>query len=147
MSVWTRPAPPVESSIHHVGMRVTDLERSIRFYQQALGFELNHAYEMIDKSGRVAWLINEAGAQVELFQLNDYEATPGWSHPTNALARGHAHFSLYVHDIEARFERAVGAGARVLWGPRYAAPLETQTAYIADPDNNLVEFVKIPHEA
>jgi lactoylglutathione lyase len=124
-------------------MRVDDLDRSVKFYGDAFGFRFVRSYEMLDGDGRVAFLINDAGEQLELFELKEFEATPGWAHPTAALSRGHAHFALYVHDIEASFDRAVAAGARVLWKPRFASPLQTHTAYLADPDNNLVEFVKI----
>jgi catechol 2,3-dioxygenase-like lactoylglutathione lyase family enzyme len=132
-----------EASIHHVGMRVADLERSVAFYEEAFGFTFVRSYEMLDGDGRVAFVVNEAGEQLELFELEGFEPTPSWEHPTPALARGHAHVALHVTDIEGCFARAVAAGARVLWTPRYAPPLETHTAYLADPDNNLVEFVKI----
>lgn len=140
----TGPAPPrTNASFHHVGMRVGDLERSVKWYEEALGFHFGRSYPMLDGDGRVAFLINDAGEQLELFELKEFESTPGWAHPTAALSRGHAHFALYVRDIGACFDRAVAAGARVLWKPRFAPPLGTETAYIADPDNNLVEFVKI----
>jgi predicted enzyme related to lactoylglutathione lyase len=41
--------------------------------------------------------------------------------------------------MRAAFERAVAAGARVIWEPRLSPP-RRWTAYIADPDNNLIEF-------
>jgi catechol 2,3-dioxygenase-like lactoylglutathione lyase family enzyme len=144
MSLPLQAPPRVNGSVHHVGMRVRDLDRSIAWYRDALGFNLLRSYEMLEKTGRVAFLINDVGEQLELFALNEFETTPGWTHPTAALSRGHAHFALYVDDIEAAFARAVGARARVLWKPRFAPPLDTHTAYIADPDNNLIEFVRIP---
>jgi catechol 2,3-dioxygenase-like lactoylglutathione lyase family enzyme len=130
------------ASYHHVGMRVSDLDRSIHWYEEALGFHVERGHTLGGLDVRVCFMANDVGERVELFEFKDGVTKPEFAHPDEALKGGHAHFALYVDDIQGAFDRAVKGGARVLWGPRYAKPLETETAYIADPDNNLVEFVK-----
>jgi catechol 2,3-dioxygenase-like lactoylglutathione lyase family enzyme len=129
----------VSASYHHFGMRVADLERSTRFYDEALGFRRQGVAAINGTPGRVAFFLNDAGNQLELFEMEEYEPTPEWTHPSDALARGHAHFALYVDDMRIAFDRAVAAGARVVWEPRLSPP-RRWTAYLADPDNNLIEF-------
>lgn len=138
----TKPQRP-DASYHHVGMRVSDLDRSKSWYEQALGFAVERQYSLVHNADvRVCFMANENGERVELFEFKDAAPKPEFAHPDEALRAGHAHFALYVDDIQGAFERAVAAGARVLWGPRHAKVIETETAYIADPDNNLVEFIK-----
>ena len=132
-----------DSCYHHVGMRVSDMERSIRFYEQAFGFSVERRYSLAHDAGvRVCFMANGNGERVELFEFPDAAPKPEFAHPDEALRAGHAHFALYVEDIDAAFNRAVAAGARVLWAPRRAELVETHTSYVADPDNNLVEFIK-----
>jgi catechol 2,3-dioxygenase-like lactoylglutathione lyase family enzyme len=137
----TKPQRP-DGSYHHVGMRVSDLDRSIRWYEQAFGFAVERQYALRhDADVRVCFMANPNGERIELFEFKDAPPKPEFAHPDDALRAGHAHFAFYVADIDAAFERAVAAGARVLWPPRRADLVETHTCYIADPDNNLIEFI------
>jgi catechol 2,3-dioxygenase-like lactoylglutathione lyase family enzyme len=120
-------------------MRVANLDRAARFYEEALGFALQDVAAVNGTPGRVGFLRNDAGEQLELFEFEDFTPTPSWAHPSEALARGYAHFALAVEDIGAAFERAVAGGARVVWEPRHSPP-RNWTAFVADPDNNLVEL-------
>jgi glyoxylase I family protein len=134
---------PADSSYHHIGMRVNDLERAIEWYAEALGFALEGTpHELAVAKVRVCFMVNPAGERVELFEFSQGEPTPRWEHPDAALSRGYSHLGIRVDDIEASFERAAAAGARVLWPPKMAPPLGTRTSYLADPDNNLIEFVE-----
>jgi catechol 2,3-dioxygenase-like lactoylglutathione lyase family enzyme len=120
-------------------MRVSDLDRSTKWYEEALGFRRQGVAAINGTPGRVAFFTNDAGNQLELFEMQEFEPTPAWTHPSDALARGHAHFALFVEDMRASFDQAIAAGARVVWEPRLSPP-RRWTAYIADPDNNLIEF-------
>ena len=65
----------------HVGLNVTDLERSIDFYRRALGFEQIHAKS--DGDRRYAFLGLDGTLRLTLWQQSDGEfctATPGLHH-------------------------------------------------------------------
>jgi catechol 2,3-dioxygenase-like lactoylglutathione lyase family enzyme len=129
----------------HVGLSVSDLEVSQRFYADVLGFRTQeHAFTLPahDITGLI--LLNAQGVRVELFHRRG--SKPGRvGHPTEgALTHGYFQFALSVSDIAATFERVVAAGAKPVLSPRVAPDGFTLFAFIADPDNNLVEFLQRP---
>jgi lactoylglutathione lyase len=91
--------------IHHVAIRVTDLERSVAFYERH--FDLRVASRMtLASGGNVAFLVHPAGgAQLELIAgLTDH-------HPGDGLVH---HVAFGADDVPAVFEQLRAAGVATL---------------------------------
>jgi lactoylglutathione lyase len=134
---------PEPTRFHHAGLRVADLDRASSWYAEALGFAVELTVELPTDPVRVRMLVNEAGVRLELFELAEARDTPAWPDPVSALRRGVGHVGVVVDDLEAAFERAVGAGGRPLWQPRPSPEPHIRMAFVADPDGNLVELLSV----
>jgi catechol 2,3-dioxygenase-like lactoylglutathione lyase family enzyme len=150
------PTKPMIKAFNHVGMSVASLERAMDFYGKALGMTALSAprtfgpgyaqgnYETILRlpgaTGRVCTLASACGFRIELFEF---------SHPTPQQAdanrpvcdHGITHFCVEVDDIEAEYQRILGAG-----GIFHAPPLQffgrIKAAYARDPDGNVFELIE-----
>jgi lactoylglutathione lyase len=60
---------PIVSGLHYVSLRVRDLDRSIAFYRDGLGFPLKTAFEL--RGRRFAMLETGGGGRVELVEIGD----------------------------------------------------------------------------
>jgi lactoylglutathione lyase len=91
--------------IHHVAVRVTDLERSIAFYADLLGFAVRNRTTLAS-GARIAFLAHPGGgSELELIAgLHDHHAGDGLVH----------HVAFLVEDVEGAFTRLVAAGVTVL---------------------------------
>lgn len=113
-------------ALNHVSVIASDLERSVRFYEDVLGLERiptpNFGFP-------VQWL--RAGAlQLHLFER------PG-------QAPSHAHFALEVDDPRAAYERAKAEGVLdhdTFGNCMYELPDGGIQIYVRDPAGNLVEL-------
>jgi catechol 2,3-dioxygenase-like lactoylglutathione lyase family enzyme len=124
---------------HHVAVRVSDLDRSIAWYQTAFGLDVEFK-GAVPEGVPIAMLRSTAGAGIELFEL-ELRPDPEWSGPIPALEGGATHFALSVADLEAAYEQAGASGARLIWPPRDAPIPDMRIAFVADPDGNLIELV------
>jgi glyoxylase I family protein len=138
----------------HIGICVTDLERSIRFYRDLLGFahrsELRVQGEPSDTLLRLrgvdlqAVYLERDGTRIELLHY----AAPGAVGDGAARAmnaRGLTHLSLRVDSVEETIAAARRTGVRVLDETRIDIPAFGAAAvFIADPDGTLIELVQSP---
>ena len=131
---WVRP--------HHVGISVGDLEASVAWYEQALGFELESLTAVPEDVGRLAMLVNEAGFRVELFEPPGAAPLPDERrHPASDLrTHGVKHVAYEVAGIEGHAERLRGAGVDFVWDVRVHDDLKV--LFVRDNTGNLVELVE-----
>jgi catechol 2,3-dioxygenase-like lactoylglutathione lyase family enzyme len=114
------------ADLNHVSVSATDLETSIRFYEEVLGLERvatpNFGFP-------VQWL--QAGErQLHLFQRSGEIPT-------------YHHFGLTVDDLPAVYERARERGCfdkTTFSGHLVELPGDVAQLYIRDPGGNLVEL-------
>ena len=133
----------------HIAIRVTDLERSRRFYRDVL--EFRELTELEIAGGPTALLLDRPdlllravflerdGTQVELQELDlpDEPEAVSWTRV------GLAHFGLRVDDVDRMLERVVQAGGAVLEASRFRSEAHgSDVVFITDPDGTYVEIIR-----
>jgi catechol 2,3-dioxygenase len=126
-----RPLLPPETRIGHVHLKVADIERSLRFYCDVLGFEL------VTRMGSEAAFIS-AGGYHHHIGLNTWESKGASSPPPG-------HTGLYHHAILFPTRQALAdALLRLMehdWPLTGASDHGVSEAlYLDDPDGNGVEL-------
>jgi catechol 2,3-dioxygenase-like lactoylglutathione lyase family enzyme len=147
----TNPSEPVFS---HFGVCVSDLERSLRFYCEALGFEKAESHAIGSEFARLmdvpdvvvtSQFIRKGPTTVELLAFE--EPSPFGSRerrPVNQL--GLTHLSFRVHDLEATAARVVELGGAVVESSRTTIDLggtALEFVYCTDPDGVRVELMDL----
>jgi lactoylglutathione lyase len=122
--------------IHHVGLPVSDLDRSVAWYRDALG--LTHDSNA-GVPGGVAFVVAPTGERLELLSVDSQNFD--WDDPISALRAGVGHTAWRVDDLDGTYARAVEAGGRSVWTPRDTPEPGIRIAFVADPDGNLVELL------
>lgn len=120
---------------HHVSMKVKDLNQSLKFYTDALGFVERFSWGKDPK--RTVLMDTGDGNYFELSQ-----AEPAQSTATEGLFR---HVALRVDDCKAALERARKAGAEVTVEARDATlssnpPIQIRIGFFKGPDGELIEL-------
>jgi len=144
---------PIER-FSHLGLCVADLDASLRFYRDALGFRERTRLEV---SGALAErLLQLQSLQLEAVYLERdglrlellHFASPGHTGEPNARPMnglGLTHLSLRISDVDAVLGRVLDAGGRVLEETRMDAPGGAVVAvFILDPDGTRIELVQSP---
>lgn len=138
--------------IHHTAISTSDIERSLRFYRDLLGFKevFTSSWEvgteitdrivgLRDSSARVV-MLRAGNACVELFQYATPEPKLGdVNRPV--CDHGITHLCLQVSDIDAEYARLLAAGMRFHCPPQPAGSL--RVTYGRDPDGNVVELLEV----
>ncbi len=126
-------------AIRYVGIRVTDLERSLRFYTEGLGLREQGRGSM-SHGGQFVGL-EDPDSHFEL-ELNFYPAGSRYA-TAYSVGEGLDHLGVVVPDARAAIERLRKIGARVVvepWneGGRY------WIGFVEDPDGIWIEVQDPP---
>jgi catechol 2,3-dioxygenase-like lactoylglutathione lyase family enzyme len=138
--------------MNHVGISVSNLDRSIEFYRQMLGLELagpifpfaGPLFEQVmaleNPQGRIGFLSN-GSLQIELFEFSHPHSAP--KDPDYSVAdRGISHFCVEVTDLAGTYERLLAAGVR-FHCPVLKFPSGIKATYGRDPDGNVFELLEM----
>ncbi len=145
-------------AIDHLNIVVADLDRSVKFYTEVLGFRKTHDVYMEGEwieaiiglrgvKGLVAFVeLPGGGPRIELLE---YRAPAGIALPENSRAntRGLRHIALRVDDIGAMTEKLRAAGVKLFSEPvrvpagvvKFAAG-DKSLLYFLDPDGVILEL-------
>jgi catechol 2,3-dioxygenase len=130
----TSVTAPLDARIGHVHLKVADLDRSILFYRDVLGFTLN--VDGRDFGVPVAFLA--AGGYHHHIALNAFDSAGGT--PPDPHHTGLYHVAILYPDREAFVQavrRVLARGAAVDGGRDHGA---TVSVYLRDPDRNGLEL-------
>jgi glyoxylase I family protein len=119
---------------HHLSIKVKDLEKSIKFYTEALGFVLKASWGELPK--RTVLLDTGDG---NYFEISQREPNQEWE---EGIFR---HIALRANDTNSAIEIARKAGAEVTIEPRDVTlksdpPIPVCIAFFKGPDGELIEL-------
>jgi lactoylglutathione lyase len=120
----------------HVAIKVTDLDRSLDFYINRLGFPEMLRLNKDDGSTWLVYLRITDDQFLEVFPGAENDRAPGWD------ANGMNHMCLAVEDIDAVVQRIEAAGIALLLPLKLAVDGNRQ-AWIEDPDGNRIELMEM----
>jgi methylmalonyl-CoA epimerase len=121
----------------HVAVTVKDIERSIGFYRDLLGFEVVGQLLLRDDTFKIVYL-RSGGACIELFEFRDNDAQTAVGVPDQV--GGFKHVALQTDDVDAVAAKLKAAGTVFTVEPKDAAG-GVRLAFFRDPDGNLLELV------
>lgn len=118
----------------YTGIRVKDLDASIRFYTQVLGMTVRGREPMEETKGTVVDVVGGDGAHP--LELNYYaEGSP--FHTPYAVGEGLDHLGFHVDDLEGAIAEAKRAGHPVVEEVRVGGK---RWVYIQDPNGIWIEL-------
>jgi catechol 2,3-dioxygenase-like lactoylglutathione lyase family enzyme len=144
--------------LHHTGIIVSDLERSIDFYLDVLGLEMLTEPSPVFDAPELGEALGVPGAALRMvtFRLGDdtlelleYSAPPSpidTPMPQNAL--GAHHVAFRVDDIQAKYDELVARGVPFLSPPNAideGVLAGWRWAYFTDPDGITLELVEVAY--
>ena len=143
-------------SLHHTGLTISNLERSLRFWRDAMGMTV--VVDQEKKGGYLEEIVGEPGAHVRMvhlafdgqgprIELFEYITPTAGQHISRPADVGFAHVCVACDDLDSRLERLIGAG-----GTPFSPPVEIDTGanrggrgvYLRDPDGHVVELFERP---
>jgi len=144
----------------HTGITVSNLERSLAFWRDVLGFELSHR---VDQTGELAAEITgvpdaeislavlkaPGGHKIELLQ---YIAPPDRKQHVDLRPCdvGSVHVALTVDNLDAVLEKIVASGWKAGRKPQTLTTgpnAGKRVIYVRDPDGTTIEFMQPPAQS
>lgn len=129
--------PPPIAALHHIALIAADLDRSLAFYCDILGFTVTDRHFRADRNSWKVDLHHPAGIGIELFTFPGAPARP--SRPE---AQGLRHLAFATPDLDAAVAslRAQDIAVEPVRTDPYTGRRFT---FFADPDGLPLEFYEI----
>jgi lactoylglutathione lyase len=124
----------MKSKFTYVGIRVTNLERSIDFYTRVLGMKVTGRGKVDQTKGETVGLQSEKDGF--LLELNYYEENSPYN-TRYTVGEGLDHLAFKVADLDKALEEARSAGHRTILQMKADGG---RWAYIEDPDGIWIEL-------
>jgi catechol 2,3-dioxygenase-like lactoylglutathione lyase family enzyme len=129
--------------LHHAGLSVPDLDRSLTWYCEALGLRPGFRFEVPPIGLRGVFALGDGDRGVELLEQAGSAPGVAKTNPPEANAvQGFNHVCFQVDDLDAAYGRLIACGAIDVWNPRQSPEPGVRMAYVTDPDGNLIELVQ-----
>ena len=144
--------------IYHVGLTVSDLERSIAFYRDVLGLEFqgeifmegeetDKMFRRVNCKARVAYLNGSKAVEappVELIQFVNNEVKKV---PSDLFTTSISEVCFYTDDIDSAYKHLVDNNVECLAEPQYFDFRadgfgESRAFYFRDPDGIILEMMQ-----
>jgi catechol 2,3-dioxygenase-like lactoylglutathione lyase family enzyme len=126
-------------AIDHIALNVDDVDRSLTFYHEALGLEVERLSEF--RSGKVGFPSVRVTERTVIDLMPGSTVTQEGRHPLNHFALTLVDDQLAaLHDRLVQFEVEIVEAPRPRWGAQGNEP----SMKVRDPDGNIVELKAPP---
>jgi methylmalonyl-CoA/ethylmalonyl-CoA epimerase len=126
--------------LHHGAVSVPNLDESIDWYKNMLGFEVEQRFKIPGAAVEFA-MMKRGDLRVELFGAeNSKPMEASQRQPNTAFqTQGSLHFAFAVADVKSLAEDLRARGADIVWVRDFEFG---SNAFIRDNAGNLIEFVE-----
>ncbi len=119
----------------HAAVWVSDVERTLEFYVDALGLEKTNEFVGGDDARNI-YVAGDGDAEIQFKHDPDHDL----GEPSTARFD---HLALEVDDADAEVERLLAeTDTELLRGPLDSTGASARVAFITDPDGHVVELVE-----
>jgi catechol 2,3-dioxygenase-like lactoylglutathione lyase family enzyme len=140
--------------VHHIGITVSNLERSLDFYRDAFGLDPGMTFEITSGPRQAAALdLPEHRQRVALMPIGDFVVELIEFIPTRRDFDmrqddvGYAYMAFGVDDLEAVYARLTERGLKFNSEPIVSADIEpvagSKFCILKDPDGKNIEFIEV----
>ena len=127
----------VKTEFIYVGIRVKDLEESIKFYTKVLGMKLTGRQRIEETKGDVAGLQSGKSGKSEFaLELNHYDEDSPYN-TKYTVGEGLDHLAFKVEDIDKALQLAKREGYNLLHEVKTKS---SRWAYVKDPNGIWIEL-------
>jgi lactoylglutathione lyase len=124
------------SELIHTCYRITDIDRSVAFYNQ-LGFEELRRLPIRDEAINVFMGLPGDGARLELTWNNDQDG------PYD-IGTGYGHIAITVEDLDGTLGRLADVGIEPERPPYQVSEGGSRICFVRDPDEYRIELIERP---
>lgn len=140
------------TGIRHVGLVVSDLEKSLKFWCETMGFVVSRQMEeagphidammgLRDVRVTTAKLASPDGNLLELLQFHSHPDKGGWE--GKPYSTGLTHIALTVSDLDECYRRLQKVGVNFPAEPQRSPDGGVKVIYATGPEGVLLELVEV----
>jgi lactoylglutathione lyase len=123
-------------SLIHTCYRITDIDRSVSFYE-ALGFEEKRRAPIRDEATNVFMGLPEDGEEPRLELTFNHDRTEAYDH-----GDGYGHIAITTHDLDETLARLKEQGIEPERPPYTVREGANRLCFVRDPDGYRIEILE-----
>ena len=140
------------STIRHVGLVVSDLDKALKFWCETMGFAIARQMEeagphldammgLNDVRVTTAKLEDPGGNLLELLYFSSHPDNKQWG--GKPYSTGFTHIALTVSDVDQMCDRLKNVGLDIPMQPQQSPDGCVKVIYVRGPEDILIELVEV----
>ena len=138
-------------AIRHTGIVVSDLDKSLHFYRDLLGFEIvkdklesgNYIDSVLSLKNASVRTIKMKAPDGNLIELLYFKSHPKKPKNMEIYRIGTSHVAFTVIDLEKCYEILLNSGVKFNAQPQLSPDGYAKVTFCHDPDGTLIELVQV----